>query len=104
MRAAAATSPAVSSSDFAIARALATKPKVLLLTNHRKASAIDHSRTASTLDIRDERGLGIVASEQLLSFAVDIADRVIVLEGGTIVHEDARADIDQEKVARYLAV
>ena len=54
--------------------------------------------------IRDERGLSIIASEQVLSFALDIADRVIVLEGGTVVHEDNRADVDQETVARYLAV
>ena len=92
--------------QLAIARALATKPKVLLLdepTEGIQPSII--LELAGTLKrIRDERGLSIVASEQLLSFAVDIADRVIVLEGGTIVHEDARADIDQEKVARYLAV
>jgi urea transport system ATP-binding protein len=54
--------------------------------------------------IRDERGLSIVASEQVLSFALDIADRVLVLEGGDIVHEDLRADLDEEQVARYLAV
>ena len=40
----------------------------------------------------------------MLGFALDIADRVIVLEGGAIVHEDVRADLDREKVARYLAV
>ena len=54
--------------------------------------------------IRDDRGLSIVASEQVLSFALDIADRVLVMEGGNVVHEDARADVDEEKVARYLAV
>ena len=32
--------------------------------------------------IRDERGLSIIASEQVLSFALDIADRVLVIEGG----------------------
>jgi urea transport system ATP-binding protein len=54
--------------------------------------------------IRDERGLSIIASEQVLSFALDIADRVLVIEGGNIVHQDARADVDQAAVARYLAV
>ncbi len=91
---------------LAIARALATDPKVLLLdepTEGIQPSIIQE--LAQTLKrIRDERGLSIIASEQVLSFALEIADRVLVLEGGNIVHEDARADVDEEKVARYLAV
>jgi urea transport system ATP-binding protein len=91
---------------LAIARALATNPKVLLLdepTEGIQPSIIQE--LARTLKrIRNERGLSIIASEQVLSFALEIADRVLVLEGGNIVHEDARADVDEEKVARYLAV
>lgn len=91
---------------LAIARALATDPKVLLLDEPTEgiqpSIILELARTLKR--IRDERGLSIVASEQVLSFALDIADRVLVLEGGNIVHEDARADLDQEKVARYLAV
>ena len=92
--------------QLAIARALATNPQVLLLdepTEGIQPSIIQ--KLARTLcRIRDERGLSIIASEQVLSFALDIADRVLVLEGGAVVHEDARADVDHEKVASYLAV
>lgn len=92
--------------QLAIARALATNPSVLLLdepTEGIQPSIIqDLARTLRR--IRDERGLSIIASEQVLSFALDIADRMLVLEGGRIVHEDARADVDQATVARYLAV
>ena len=91
---------------LAIARALTTDPKVLLLDEPTEgiqpSIILELARTLKR--IRDERGLSIVCSEQVLSFALDIADRVLVLEGGNIVHEDARADLDQEKVARYLAV
>lgn len=92
--------------QLAIARALATKPKVLLLdepTEGIQPSIIrDMARTLK--HIRDERGLSIVVSEQVLSFALDIADRVLVLENGEIVHEDARADIDEAKVSKFLSV
>jgi urea transport system ATP-binding protein len=91
---------------LAIARALATDPKVLLLDEPTEgiqpSIILELARTLKR--IRDERGLSIVASEQVLSFALDIADRVLVLEGGDIVHEDLRADLDEEQVARYLAV
>ena len=92
--------------QLAIARALATNPKVLLLpapTEGIQPSIIlELGRTLKR--IRDERGLSIVASEQVLSFALDIADRVLVMEGGAIVHGSARADVDEDRVARYLAV
>ena len=92
--------------QLAIARALATGPKVLLLdepTEGIQPSIIrDLARTLCR--IRDERGLSIVVSEQVLSFALEIADRVLVLESGRIVHEAPRAQVDEATVARYLSV
>ena len=92
--------------QLAIARALATDPKVLLLdepTEGIQPSIIqDLGRTLRR--IRDQRGLSIIVSEQVLSFALDIADRILVMEGGEIVHESVRAEVDADKVARFLAV
>ena len=92
--------------QLAIARALATRPKVLLLdepTEGIQPSIIrDMARTLKR--IRDTRGLSIIVSEQVLSFALDVADRVLVLENGEIVCDDARAGVDEAQIARYLSV
>lgn len=92
--------------QLAIARALASQPKLLLLdepTEGIQPSIIkEMARTLKT--IRDSRGLSIVVSEQVLSFALEIADRVLVLEKGEIVHEELRENLDEAKVASYLAV
>jgi urea transport system ATP-binding protein len=92
--------------QLAIARALASNPKVILLdepTEGIQPSIIrDMARTLRK--IRDEKGLSIVVSEQVLSFALDVADRVMVIENGSFVHDSPRAGIDEAKVSKFLSV
>ncbi|HWV15017.1 MAG TPA: urea ABC transporter ATP-binding subunit UrtE [Cellvibrio sp.] len=92
--------------QLAIARALASDPKMLLLdepTEGIQPSIIrEMGRTLKA--IRDKRGLSIIVSEQVLSFALDIADRILVIEKGEIVHEELRSSVDEAKVASYLSV
>jgi urea transport system ATP-binding protein len=92
--------------QLAIARALATNPKVLLLdepTEGIQPSIIkDLARVLK--EIRRLRNLTIVVSEQVLSFALEVADRLLVIEKGNIVHEVSRADADATKLSAYLSV
>ena len=92
--------------QLAIARALASDPKLLFLdepTEGIQPSIIrEIGRTLKA--IRDQRGLSIVVSEQVLSFALDIADRILVIEKGQIVHEELRETVNEAKVASYLSV
>lgn len=91
---------------LAIARALVSDPKVLILdepTEGIQPSII--KEIAKTLNLlRKERHFSIVVSEQVLSFALDLADRFVVLDGGRVVHEESRAGLSHEKVKSFLTV
>ena len=45
-----------------------------------------------------------MVSEQVLSFALDVADRILVIEKGKIVLDVPVAEADQETISKYLSV
>lgn len=92
--------------QLAIARALVTDPKVLLLDEPTEGIQPSIIKDIAEVlnEIRRMRGITIIVSEQVLSFTMAIADRIIVIDKGNFIHEDRREDVDTEQISKYLSV
>jgi urea transport system ATP-binding protein len=92
--------------QLAIARALVTRPKLLVLdepTEGIQPSIIkDIGRAIDYL--REKGGMAILLVEQYFEFARDLADRFAVMERGQVVMAGTRVDMVEADVRRRLSV
>ena len=92
--------------QLAIARALVARPAVLLLdepTEGVQPSIIKEiARTLNAL--RSEHGFAMMLSEQVLSFAIEVADRFLILDKGEFAYEGLKAEVDTAKIHAHLTV
>jgi urea transport system ATP-binding protein len=92
--------------QLAIARALVSNPKVLILdepTEGIQPSIIkDIAKALNRL--KAERKFSLLVSEQVLSFAMDIADRFLIIEKGQFVYQDSRERVDLARIHGYLTI
>lgn len=92
--------------QLAIARALVTNPKVLLLDEPTEGIQPSIIKDIANVlnEIKKRRDITIIVSEQVLSFTMAIADRLIVIDKGNFIHEDNKEDVNTEQIKKYLSV
>ena len=92
--------------QLAIARALAAKPRVLLLDEPTEGiqPSIIKLITSVIKSLRDRGNMAIILVEQYFEFAFELADKIIVMERGNVALDGAKTDLDKQTVRKYLTV
>ncbi|MFT5615328.1 MAG: urea transport system ATP-binding protein [Granulosicoccus sp.] len=92
--------------QLAIARALITKPKLLLLdepTEGIQPNIIQHIGKVISL-LRDRGDMAIILVEQYFDFAFKLADQIIVLRRGKVIKSALKNEIRREDILDIVSV
>ncbi|TDH38748.1 urea ABC transporter ATP-binding subunit UrtE [Pseudohoeflea suaedae] len=92
--------------QLAIARALITKPKLLLLDEPTEGIQPNIIQQIGRViaHLRDQGQMAIVLVEQYFEFAYDLADRFTVLKRGTVVMEGMKDELSKDSLRDSVSV
>jgi branched-chain amino acid transport system ATP-binding protein len=87
---------------LSIARSLVGNPRLLLLDEPSEGLAprmVEH--LGDQIARLKENGLALILAEQHLNFALDLSDRVYILEKGIVQYEGTSADLRHDEAAQH---
>ena len=83
-----------------LGRALAMDPELLMLDEPVAGMNLEETEDMARfiLDVQDELGIAIILVEHDMGLVMDIADRVLVVREGRVVHDGPADEIDESRV------
>ena len=90
--------------QLAIARALMGRPRLLMLDEPTEGIQPSIVKTIETVIASLKGRMSILLVEQYFDFARQLADHYVVLDRGSVAVTGAAADMDRDRIARFLSI
>jgi urea transport system ATP-binding protein len=90
--------------QLALARALVTRPSILLLDEPTEGIQPNIVDVIETVLAGLKGRISVLLVEQYLDFATALADRFLVLSRGSVADSGSRAEMSHERLVRFMSV